>query len=189
MTPRNISAWIQEKSSTAITLIAGGLFVVFLVWVLPRQAQASGQARAGLDSPDRSFFYTPEDLYHMAQDYGPDGRADYIQERFTFDLLWPAVYTLFLSTSISWTFRRFPSDGDWLRTLNLVPVLGGIFDILENLSAAIVMGRFPARMDVLAWLATLFTPVKWVMIGVSVAFLAVGGGMLIWQKARGIINR
>ncbi len=185
---RKISTWIHDKSTMAVMLGGLGLFVFFVVWVLPRQAQGIEQERAGMDSPDGSLFYTAEDLYHMAEDYGPQGRADYIRERFTFDLIWPAVYMLFLSTSISWILRRTFPSGVWTRPLNLIPLLGGLFDYLENLAAAVVMWRFPMRMDAIAWLASFFTPVKWVMIGGSFGLLAVGGGLIIWQKARGKIN-
>jgi len=186
---RKVSVWILDRSTTAVTLGGLGMFVVFLIWVLPRQTQATEKARAGLDSPDSSFFYTAEELYHMAEDYGSKGRAEYIRARFTFDLQWPAVYMLFLSTSISWFFKRLNFDGGWQRSFNLVPVAGGLFDYLENLAAAAVMWLFPTRLDPVAWLASLFTPVKWVMIGGSFLLLAAGCGLFIWQRSVGGADR
>lgn len=178
-----ISAWIRKRSTTAVTLGGFAVFVFFLVWVLPRQAQAIEQERADMASPDGSFLYSAQDIYNMADNYGPEGRADYIRERFTFDLIWPAAYMVFLSTSLSWLFRRLQSDRDWLRILNLVPVLGGLLDYLENVAAAIVMWRFPMRLDAIAWLASLFTPLKWVMIGGSFVLLTAGGALIIWQQS------
>lgn len=64
----------------------------------------------------------------MAEAYGESGRQAYIRARFTFDLVWPLVYTLFLATAISWVLgRAFALDSCWQRA-NLAPLLNAIFD-------------------------------------------------------------
>ena len=111
-------------------------------------------------SPDRSFFYTPTELYDMAEAYGADGRRQYVRARFTFDVIWPLAYLLFLATAISWTFRRAFGAGSRLMLANLAPVAGVALDYLENISASIVMARYPSRTPVVDWLATVFTMLK-----------------------------
>lgn len=182
---RGMSTWLLEFSKPAVALSGVLIFVVFLSWVLPSQAARAEKVRGDLGSPDRSVVYTPSDLYRMVEDYGPEGRADYIKERFTFDLIWPLVYVIFLSTTISWSFRSvFPPDHR-VQRVNLVPLLGGILDYLENLSTSVVIWCFPARMPVVSWLATLFTLGKWVMIGVSFLLLTLGGILAVWRRLQG----
>ena len=117
----------------------------------------------------------------MAESYGEQGRSDYVKARFTFDLIWPIVYTFFLVTTISWLFgKATPAESIWQQA-NLVPLLAMVFDYLENISTSIVMARYPARTAVVDILATIFTPVKWVLVGVSFVFLLIGVVYAVWD--------
>jgi hypothetical protein len=134
-----------------------------------------------------SFLYSPKDLYEWAEEYGMEGRRVYIRARFTFDLVWPVVYMIFLSTAISWISRKaFQSGSGWQR-MNLVPVLGAIFDYLENISTSIVMGRYPRQTIGVDVLAPTFTFVKWIFVGGSFLLLLMGtaAGIWRWIKKRG----
>jgi len=82
------------------------VFILFTALVLPRQAAEAESISSGAGSPDTSFWYTPDDLYRMVEAYGPAGRQAYLWARWTFDLVWPLVYTAFLSLTISWVYRR-----------------------------------------------------------------------------------
>jgi hypothetical protein len=94
--------------------------------------------------------------------------------RFTFDLIWPLVYTFFLTTTISWVFKRsFTSQYSWQR-VNLLPLLGMTCDYLENISTSLVIYRYPAHTLIIDWLAGVFTTMKWLLIGGSFVVLVVG---------------
>lgn len=157
------------------------IFLVFIVVVLPVQSDASERISGDAGSPDMSFFYTPDDLYKMAQSYGDEGRDAYIMARFTFDLAWPIVYTLFLCTSISWIFQKAFTPGNWLRRMNLLPLFGALADYLENIATSVVMLRYPARTPLIDVLAPFFTLIKWVLISGSFIFLLVGFVIAMWN--------
>ncbi len=85
----------------------------------------------GVATPDLSFMYSVNDLYEMAESYGEQGRSDYVRARFTFDLVWPIVYTFFLVTSISWLFgKATPAEKSIWQRANLVPLLAMVLDYL-----------------------------------------------------------
>ncbi|MFC2055143.1 SH3 domain-containing protein, partial [Chloroflexota bacterium] len=126
-------------------------------------------------------YYSAQNLYHMAEAYGEQGRGAYVRARFTFDLIWPLVYTFFLSTAISWVYARALSADSLWRGFNLVPVLAMLFDYLENLSASLVMLRYPHPTIVVDSLASLFTMLKWVLMIGSVGLLFAGAAIPIWQ--------
>ena len=108
----------------------------------------------------------------------------YVEARFTFDLIWPIVYTIFLSTAISWVYRwAFVGDSPWQRA-NLAPVLGALFDYLENVSTSLVMIRYPSETNMVDVLAGVFTTVKWVFVSGSFVLLLVGVGVGLWRWAR-----
>lgn len=179
-----ISNWLRRVSTGWVALAGLLVFLLFGTLVLPQQAAQAAQETGGADSPDTLFFYTPGDLYRMAESYGAQGRQAYVRARFTFDLVWPLVYTLFLVTAVSWVVSRaFAPASRWQRA-NLAPLLGALFDYLENVSTSLVMLRYPAQTAVVDQLAPLFTALKWSFLGVS--FILLFGGIVVaaWRRIR-----
>ena len=178
---QRISEGLHRVSTGRVALAAMVIFLLFTALVLPRQ---SGAGAGDVGSPDTSFYYSREELYRMAEAYGVQGRAAYVRARLTFDVIWPIVYTAFLGTAISWlTPRAFGPGSPWRRA-NLAPVLGALFDYLENLSTSLVMVRYPDRTPVVDTLAPIFTLVKWIFVGGSFVLLFIGIGAVAWRWIR-----
>jgi len=180
-----ISDWMHQVTSNRVALVALVVFLLFSVLVLPGQAsQRDLTDSPGVGSPDLSFWYSADDLYRMADAYGERGRTQYVRTRFTFDVIWPLVYTLFLSTAITRiSSRTFVVDSHWQRA-NLAPIWGALFDFLENISTSIVMLRYPERTPGVDMLASLFTMVKWVLLVGSFVLLIVGIMAGLWRWGR-----
>jgi hypothetical protein len=181
-----LSNWLYHISTGWVTLAALTIFLLFGALVLPQQAARAEEETGSGRSPDTSLFYTPQELYQMAEAYGPEGRSYYIRARFTFDLIFPLVYLFFLVTTISWIYDRAFAGGSLWRLANLFPVLGALFDYLENISTSIVMARFPDRTPVVDTLAPVFTFVKWFFVGGSFVVVTVGlvAWAVRWMEAR-----
>ncbi len=177
----SLSSWLYRVSTGWVTLVALAIFVLFIVLILPGQAGNSTSNSAEAGSPDLSLIYSPADLYSMAEAYGPTGRTEYIRIRFTFDLVWPLVYALFLTTALSWIFSivLYPSKRG--RLLNLLPLAGMLLDYLENTATSLVMHRFPAHTPIVDFLAPIFTFSKWLALGASFLLLLVGIVFAIWK--------
>lgn len=172
-----LSDWLSRISTGWVALAGVVIFLLFSILVLPGQSAQPDANLGDIGSPDLSFYYSAHDLYQMAEAYGEAGRAAYIQARFTFDVIWPIVYTLFLSTAISWVYARSIEPESGLQRANLVPVLGMLCDYLENVSTSLVMWRYPAQTPVIDWLAPVFTALKWILI--SGSFLLLLGGLVV----------
>jgi len=182
---KTFSGWLYRVSTGWVALGALVIFLIFSALVLPAQSTQAEASGGGAGSPDMSFFYSRDDLYRMAAAYGERGRAVYVRARFTFDLIWPLVYTLFLATALSWLFKRaFPAGSTW-RLANLAPVLGALLDYLENVSASLVMLRYPNPTPVVDVLVPIFTLVKWIFVGGSFALLGLGAIAGIWHRLGG----
>lgn len=185
---KHLSELIHRFSTWWVALVALMVFLLFIMLVLPLQASKAEVKNGDIGSPDLSFYYTAEDLYRMAEAYGEEGRKSYVKARYTFDLVWPLVYTLFLITGLSWVTRKaFATGSFWLRS-NLVPILGALFDYLENVSTSVVMARYPAQTGVVDGISTIFTMVKWVFVTLSFVLLLIGlvAGMLAWVRSNKI---
>ena len=181
---KRLSDFLYKITNGWVAFLALVVFLLFAGLVLPGQATSVETYSGNAGSPDLSFYYSAQDLYHMAEVYGDQGRGAYVRARFTFDLIWPLVYTFFLCTAISWVYTRaFTADSLW-RGANLVPVLAMLFDYLENLSASLVMLRYPHPTIVVDSLAPLFTMLKWVLVIGSVGLLFTGAAIAVWQWGR-----
>jgi hypothetical protein len=181
---KQLSAWLYQVSSGWVAFASIIIFLLFTGLVLPAQAKDANEISQAAGSPDMSFTYTPGELYEMAESYGVQGRAAYIQARFTFDLIWPLVYTLFLGTTISWTFKRTVISKSLLVWLNLAPLMGMALDYAENIATSIVMYRYPIPTDILATLAPIFTTTKWIFVAGSFGLLLIGILTVIWHSFR-----
>jgi hypothetical protein len=178
---KRISHWLYQASNGWVTAAAVIVFALFVTLVLPDQSpQLDGDA-ADAGSPDLSLWYTPGDLYRMAEAYGSQGRSAYVRARFTFDLIWPIIYGAFLSTTIGWLYARAFAPGSLWRLANLAPPIGVVCDYLENLSTSAVMLRYPGRTPLVDALAPIFTAVKWAFVGGSFVLLIVGVLAALWR--------
>ena len=174
------SDWLYKVSTGWVTLSAVIVFFLFSALVLPGQS-SSASVDPAIGSPDLSIYYSAGDLLRMAEAYGEQGREEYIRARFTFDLVWPLVYTYFLATTISWIYKKLGAgDKNW-RAINLLPVLGMLGDYLENIATSLVMWQYPQSIPLVAWLAGIFTTLKWLLIAGSFISLVVGIILLVWQ--------
>jgi hypothetical protein len=182
---KKLSKWLHKVSTGWVTLVTLVIFLVFMATVLSRQVEKTEETSGEAKSPDTAFFYSIGELYKMAEDYGDSGRIAYIRTRFSFDLLFPLVYTAFLSTSISWITKRVFSQSSKWQFINLTPVFGMAFDYLENISTSLVMARYPTQTPVVDRLAPIFSLVKWIFVNGSFILLFLGILITIWRWVKG----
>lgn len=157
---------MKKTLSWKWVLIASTLFALFIVFVLPQVATYSNEALGDSVSPDTSLFYSAKDIYQMAENYGPSGRAAYINLRWTFDLVWPLIYTLFL---VLWIIKlsQYLSFYKVTRFLFILPIIGMVLDFLENIGATIIMYRYPLSSRIIATITPVMTFLKWITLSES----------------------
>jgi len=179
---KRVSIWLRKVSATWLMIGTLLIMAAFMAFVLPGQSAEANQLSGEAGSPDLSLFYPPEQLKKMASDYGVEGRQAYIQARWTFDLAFPLVYVSFLAVGISWFINRLDKLPPVLKLSNLIPILGGIFDLLENTGTSLSMAQFPDQDPFWLILASLATPVKWILVSGSFVLYFVLGVWLLYQK-------
>ena len=155
------------------------LFVGFLILVLPRVALYT-QSQIGVEeSPDMLLFYGKEEFYSMLEAYGQSGRNLYVLLRWTFDLIWPLVYGLFLLATIGYLAKDFQKNKQ--KKLLVSPLLAVGFDYLENILASIHMLIYPNRIEFLVPVLNLVSILKWgfLVLGFFIFF-----GLLMYNLFR-----
>jgi len=164
-----LKGWIERLTSRYTLILSLIIFGFFIAHVLPREMARTAFYTEGLGTPDTKGFYTPTELFDMADHYGDVGRMDYVRSRLTFDVVWPLVYLFFfLVWSTVATSKKY-------RIFNTLPLLAFMADLLENSFVSIVMVQFPLRSTFVAILALTFSLVKWIAVFGCLLILFVGG--------------
>ena len=146
------------------------IFAFFIVRILPEQSNLS-QVYGLKESIDTSLFYNGSELYRTVESYGSVGRTFYIQQRWTFDLIWPIVYFSFLFSLSALLYQSIGLSyhNRWILSFSYFAIL---FDYLENIMVTIVMARFPSTTFLIADFAGTMTSLKWIFLGLSFFVLA-----------------
>lgn len=176
---KKLSQWIQQRVTGWAALVGLVIFVLFVALVLPRVAETGETA---VPTPDTMLTYSASTLYQMAEGLGEEGRASFIRARWTFDVIWPLVYTFFQVTAVTWLARRaFAKESPWQK-LNLLPLAAMLFDFLENSATSLVMARYPAETAVIAPLAGILTLIKWLLVGGSSILIIWLAGLALYKR-------
>ena len=124
-------------------------------------------------SLDGQFAYTPEQAFSMVASYGDAGRVQMIWIHLA-DFILITFYTAMFCLSISWLFQRGFKLDSRMQRLNVVPILGGFFDAMENVWIITMILVYPAQPIAVAWLSTISTMGKYIM-GIPIVLLLVIG--------------
>ena len=73
-----LHSFLNKISSIPVLIVFTVLFIVCIVFVLPRQKAATEVYSREAGSVGLSFFPAPEKVYTMAKAYGQEGRRAYI---------------------------------------------------------------------------------------------------------------
>ena len=171
--PRRLRTRLEAGLGWRTWAASLAVFLAFLVFVLPAEAERTREVTGTNETPDTSYRYASDDLYRLAEQYGEEGRAHYVRSRYTFDVVWPLAYGAFLQASLLLASRR-TALGRLPTVLVALPIVTVVADYLENTSAAVVMARYPAETPVLASAAPVFTFVKWNLLYASFGLVVVG---------------
>ncbi|MDD5142052.1 hypothetical protein [Methanoregula sp.] len=145
---------------TVLVAFAGILVTGFLVNGRPFGIAELKSITGGVGILDMEVFYTPEQAYAFLAAMGEAGRSFELTRIIPLDHLVPLFYALFLSTLITWILHRWlPAESGWHR-LNVVPVIGALFDYLENLGIIAMLLAYPMEMYSVAQITMAATLLK-----------------------------
>lgn len=164
---------IYEKVNGTWTIVSLVIFGLFMAFVLPYFAGLTSQYGDGFDT---MFSFDLSSYYSVRTNYGEVGRRLYIILRWTFDVVWPIVYTFFYVMCIGY-FGKKAQDKIGYRFL-LVPAVAVLFDFLENTFATIFMASYPDSARVALTALIVSSMIKWLFVGLS--FVVIVYVMIKW---------
>jgi hypothetical protein len=124
--------------------------------------------------------YSQQDVERRLQAWSPEQIALYRTIHLGPDMIFPWVYAgLFFVTAVLLYGRAFPERTLWPALL-VLPILTVAADYLENylISFVILPAGVPADAVTVAW-ASRTTVTKWVLVGLNIAVIVVGGALCL----------
>jgi hypothetical protein len=149
----NLSDRLHSWATGWVALLAIAAFLVLVNLPLfdPALVSTSLDGRPG---------YTPQEAFATVASYTDAERTQMVWIH-ALDIFLLTLYTAMFCLSISWLLRRGFGPDSAMQRLNVVPLLGGIFDLLENVWIVTMILLYPARPTFVGWLSTISTTGKY----------------------------
>lgn len=150
------------------------LFSIFSFILFPHyQARLSETAGESVTPLDTRMSYAPEEVRTLFDSLGTEGR-DIYKTVVGIDMLYPIIYGLLFVLVLAWLLKKITrEDSRWV-LLALLPVIGVIFDHLENINTLKLLNRYPdISTTAVAW------GEKMTLLKHSFGFLSVGLAVLL----------
>ena len=161
-----LSDWFHTRAKPAVILL-------LLIGMVGLVSLPIADEELVSQSLDGRLGYSAAEAFDAVEAYGDAGRAQMIWIHVG-DFVLIALYTAAFCLTTSWLFQRAFRPVSPLWRLNTLPLLGGFFDVLENVWIIGLILAFPDRPYPVAWLATLATTSKYLMGVPIIGLLAVG---------------
>ncbi len=159
-------------------LILFGIYLIFAAIIFP----ALPHSNAGI--PDIKYYYSAEEVYQIIANYTPAERRNYALSSMTVDVLYPLVYSLFLTALSIFLIGKLNIRKHLTIRLAYISMGAAAFDLLENGSLTVMMLNYPVRFNILADVAGYFTAAKWTLVIASLAFIIYLSIRLLLKKIR-----
>jgi hypothetical protein len=160
----SISNWGYEISSKKMVFLSTIIIVLFGIFVLPKASDSAKAYSEGVGSIDIGFGNTGADLIEIVEQYGVEGRESYLKSRWTFDLVFPMVFTFFGFTVNSFLLKKLAWDAGKYFWVNILIVVGMAFDYLENIFASFLILTIENPSLIIANLLSIFSVLKWMFV-------------------------
>lgn len=148
---------LDKRFIKVITL----LLIIFMLIGLPLFQWIRSKYIGVAFMADTSLFYSSNHFNKMIESYGPSGRKLDLILRWTFDLIYPLVYSIFFLTILVYLRDKIKRVSKYLLYL---PLIALIMDLIENTLVSLLLIQFPKTREGLVYILQVFTGLKWFSI-------------------------
>lgn len=167
---------IQDAASLPVILglvsAAGTLAFIMNGLELPFSTPTIEEHSEGLRILDMRLSYGPDEVHHLFEALGAEGRGAYLVLHLVPDMAFPISYSLALACTSAWFLSRLLPPEHPAQWLAFTPLVAGVADISENVALVVVNASYPGRIDWLTRTAAFLTTVKFGLMPIGVVLLS-----------------
>ncbi len=170
------STWIQAL----IWLVASQIvyFTMLFVTIPAIQNKANGMKMFDLMATG----YSPQYVTSFLEAIGETGRKLYLTNQMPLDLIYPSLMAITGALFIALFSKKINHR---LGVILFIPILGAMFDYLENSMVAVMLLSFPDIPKPIAMFASLFTVLKTILDTLYLVLLVVLFVIFLYKIVRG----
>jgi hypothetical protein len=178
---------MKSTRTSFFFIILLALVLLFSLVLFPaRSRRLERLNNADLPNLDTWLGYTAQQAQALAAQYSPAARSYYATTELTLDLAFPLVYSAWLLITLSSIRRMLALHSGWSVWAWQLPYAVLAADLLENTAIAILFWGYPTQLASVAWAASLFSALKW-LLGALCLGLVIGGAL--WLAAKTVQRR
>jgi hypothetical protein len=171
---------LQNKATGRTVLIlfilTMAVYFFMLMYSIPKvESFAPGIALFDLSPSGYSYDYAIE----LLDTLGETGRTVYLTQQLPVDFIYPGLFAISYSLLLTWLFAKSFDPQAWIYYLTLVPILGGLFDYLENIGIILMINTFSNVSPGLVTMSNIFTVLK--SMFTTVFFILLMIGFVAWM--------
>jgi len=128
--------------------------------------------------------YSYSQAISLLEELGDEGRAIYLSRQLPLDFVYPGLFAISYTLLLIWLFSKSIKDTSRIFYLAFIPVLGGMFDYLENIYIIRMINSFPDLSPRLVQVASTFTLLKSVFTTIFFLLLFAGFAAFVFTKIK-----
>lgn len=164
--------FVLRHTNLSRVLALNALYAAWVILIMPVAANIISQV-SGPRPLDLSFAYSASDAFSRIAQFDSSGRQAYMVFLATADVIYPIIYTATLSFTAALLVKKLALEPRRARSLISLPLIIFVFDILENFSISMLLWSYPVKIVSLAWAASAFTTLKWVLVAFVIVVIVV----------------
>lgn len=141
-------------------------------------------------APDTALFdlspsgYSYQHALSLLEELGNEGRQHYLSLQLPLDFIYPGLFAVSYTLLLIWLFSKSVKDTSKAFYLAFIPVLGGLFDYLENIYIIRMINSFPDLSAGLVQVASTFTLLKSIFTTIFFLLLFIGFASFVFTKTK-----
>jgi len=178
---RILSRFINWKTLLALFLLCLPLVLVAFPWRKERLVKLTHLAEPTFDV---RIAYTPQELLRDLPSFGLEARRLYAVSELTLDFVFPLLYNPLLIVALALIYRRLAPAAAPMHKLAYLPFGLWLADLSENASLACLFLAYPPALTPVAWAASFFSLMKWLLGGLILILIVAGLLRLAFTRLR-----
>lgn len=175
-----VSNHLQGKKVLTFFVLSSIIYFVMQLFTIPKLNEFSNGLQVFDMKPNGySFTYAKELLGNL----GKKGRDFYLFRQLPLDLVYPGLFAFSNVLILSFFLNKIQKFEKWY-LLILFPILGGIFDYLENFGIIYMLKSYPNLSEIGVKIISIFTAIKSLFTSLYFVILLSVLGVLIYKKLK-----
>lgn len=181
-----LNRYSTGRNVLVLFVITQIIYAFMLLYTIPNvMNHAKGMKLLDMQPAGYSAEYAKSLFDHLEA----SGREAYLFRQIPVDMIYPLLFAVTYSLLLTFLFKKSFNPSSKIHSLSLIPIVGGLFDYLENIGIINMLSIYPNFSVFLANMTNVFSVLKSIFITLFFVLLVVGVVGLIVKKVTKLKNK